>query len=354
MGQTLDADGLQRLLQPCATPLAQCFVLCGDEILLQVESADTIRARAREQGYVERHRFDMDGRSDWSPVFATTQAVSLFGDKQLIEISIPGGKPGKAGADAIQEICTQLSNQQMPDSLFILQLPRLDRATRNSKWAQSLANQAVWVDVPLVERRALPNWIQQRLKRQQQQAEPEALEWLAEKVEGNLLAAFQEIAKLALLYPEGALSLENVQTAVLNVARYNIFDLRDAMLAGQAQRALTILRGLQGEGEALPLVLWAVGDEVRLLARLALLQANGGDVSGALRQNRVFGPREQLLRQTLQRVPARAWPPALKHAHEIDRLIKGLAPADLLDDAWEEMARLTLRIALAGQRPSRP
>ncbi|MCQ9616851.1 DNA polymerase III subunit delta [Paenalcaligenes niemegkensis] len=354
MPQTVDADGLLKLLNNSKAGLAQCYVVCGDEVLLQTESTDAIRSAARKQGYVERNSFVFDGRADWSPVFAASQSVSLFGDKHTIEISLPAGKPGKTGSDALLRIAEMLTSNGAPDSLFIFQLPRLDRSTRNSKWAQAIERTAVWVDVPVIERRALGNWIQVRLARQQQRADRETLEWLCEKVEGNLLAAHQEIAKLSLLYPEGELSLEEVQRAVLNVARYNIFDLRDAMLGGNAERALTILRGLEGEGEALPLVLWAVGDEIRLLARLSQAQAAGHDISAELRRNRVFGNREQLLRQTLQRVPARAWPPALQHAHDVDRIIKGLHPAGRLDDAWEEAARLTLRVALAGQRRPRP
>src|SRR5690606_21215323 len=174
----------------------------------------------------------------------------------------------------------------------------------------------------------------------------DTLAWMADKVEGNLLAAFQEIQKLGLLYPAGRISAEEVRRAVLDVARYDVFDLRDAMLAGQSKRALTILQGLRGEGVALPLVLWAVGDEIRLLARLAHLQTSGGDVAGEMRRNRVFGPREQGLRRTLARVPAAAWRAAVQHAHEIDRLVKGLKVPGLLNDPWDELARLLLRITV--------
>lgn len=348
MSRTVDADGLIQQLRS-SDHLAQCFVVCGDEILLQTESVDAIRRAAREHNHTERHSFHFDGRSDWAPVFHATQSVSLFGDKHTIEVSLPAGKPGKAGGDALLRIAKLIENNEAPDSLFILQLPRLDRATRNSKWAQAIERVAVWVDVPTIERGALANWLNARLLKQQQQAGRETLEWLCEKVEGNLLAAYQEVAKLALLYPKGELSLEDVQRAVLDVARYNVFDLRDAMLEGNAKRALTILRGLEGEGEALPLVLWAVGDEVRLLARLAQTQSSGQDLGAELRKHRVFGKREQLLRQTLQRVPAKNWPPALQHAQDIDRIIKGLRPKNRLNDAWEETARLILRVALAGR-----
>lgn len=331
------------------TPLQPCYVICGDEILLHVEACDAIRAAAQQQGFHERHRFVMDGRSDWSEVFEVTQALSLFGDKRLIDISIPGGKPGRNGAEALIKLSEQFSTNNSYDTVFLLQFPRLDRATRNSKWAKTLnaAAQKQWVDVPTVTKQQLPQWLQQRAQQQKQRLTTEALHWLADQVEGNLLAAHQELQKMGLIYAEGELSLGEVQTAVLNVARYNVFDLRDAMLSGDAKRALTILHGLRGEGEALPLVLWAVGDEIRVLATLSAIQQSGGDLNQALREQRIFGAREKLLRHCLQRLPASTWPAAVRHAQEVDRIIKGLNTPGVLNDAWEETARLCLRVALA-------
>lgn len=327
------------------TNLHPCYVISGDEILLHVEACDAIRAAALQQGYTERHRYVMDGRSDWSEVFEVCQALSLFGDKRLIDISIPTGKPGRNGGDALSRISQQLD--QISDTVFLIQLPRLDRATRNSKWAKQLETTSRWIDIPSIDKKQLPQWLQQRIQQQKQRLNNEALYWLAEQVEGNLLAAHQEIQKMGLLYPEGELDLNQVQAAVLNVARYNVFDLRDAMLSGDAKRALTILHGLRGEGEALPLVLWAIGDEIRILAALSAIQQSGGDLNQAMREQRVFGAREKQLRHCLQRLPASRWPAAVRHAHEVDRLIKGLKNPGSLDDPWEEAARLCLRIALA-------
>lgn len=335
------------MLKPASlpNPLHPFYVISSDEVLLHVEACDSLRASALQQGYTERHRFVMDGRSDWSEVFEATQALSLFGDKRFIDISIPTGKPGRNGSEALLKLCQNHSDDQT--QVFLLQLPRLDTATKNSKWAKHLQTQSHWLDIPSVSKNQLPQWLQQRAQQQKQSLSPEALSWLSEQVEGNLLAAHQEILKMGLLYPDETLSLEQVQTAVLNVARYNVFDLRDAMLSGQAKRALTILHGLRGEGEALPLVLWAIGDEIRVLAALAAIQQSGGDLNQALRSQRVFGAREKLLRHCLQRLPASTWAPAVRHAHDIDRLIKGLSPNGHLTDPWEEAARLCLRIALA-------
>lgn len=346
MGRRLDPDGLLQHLQKASTALDPLYVITGDESLLVIEALDGLRAAAAAQGYTERTRLILDARSDWSAVMGATQNVSLFGDRKLLDLSLPSGKPGKTGGDTLLQLAEKIRRNELPDTIVTLTLPRLDRAGRSAKWATALFELATLVEVPTVDRNALPRWINSRLARQGQEVDADTLAWMADKVEGNLLAAFQEIQKLGLLYPPGRIAGDDVRRAVLDVARYDVFDLRDAMLAGQSGRALAILHGLRGEGEALPLVLWAVGDEIRLLARLAAVQAGGGDLAGEMRRNRVFGPREQGLRRTLTRVAPGAWPAAVRHAHDIDRLVKGLKVPGLLDDPWEELARLLLRITV--------
>jgi DNA polymerase-3 subunit delta len=348
MGRRLDPDSLSAVLEktPIDT-LGPLFVVSGDEPLLVIETTDTLRAAATAAGYTDRTQLTLDARSDWGALLAALQTVSLFGDRRLVTVSIPGGKPGKTGSETLQRVAELARNATITDTIVLVNLPRLDKATRTAKWAQALFDAAANLEVRSIDRNDLPGWIARRLARQNQTMPREALEWMADNVEGNLLAAFQEIQKLALLYPEGQLATEDVQRAVLNVARYDVFGLREAMLAGQPKRALAILAGLKAEGEALPLVFWAIGDEVRILCRLATLQATGGDVQGELRRQRAFGSREQGLRQTLARVPASAWPAAMQHAHDIDRLIKGLKVPGRLPDPWEELARLTVRIALS-------
>ena len=342
------ASAADRLTEHYATAqeLPGCTVLSGDEILLLTEAADAFRAAATRLGCVERTHLVMDARSDWGSALAASQNSSLFGDLRLLEISLPTGKPGKTGADTLQKLVTMAGDGDLPDVRILIRLPQLDRATQQAKWAQTLKARATWTDIPTIPRTALPDWIASRLQRQQHSADAETLAWLADKGEGHLLAAHQELQKLALLHPAGPLSLEQVQAAVLNVARYNLYDLRDAMLLGQADRALTVLNGLRAEGEALLLVLWAVGEEIRILARLAPHTHSGLDA--ALRAQRLFGARERLARQALSRVPAAAWAPALRHAHEIDRIIKGIPTDGRLQDPWDELARLVMRIATAG------
>ena len=352
MAKTLDADRFLKLLSDDPPTLDPLYLVSGDEPLLITEIADAVRATASRLGFTERTSLVLDARSDWSAAIAATQNVSLFGDRRLVELQLPSGKPGKTGADTLGKLAAMASEGALSDTLLLISLPRLDKTTRNSKWAQAVFQAGTSIEISSINRNQLPGWIGTRLARQGQTLARESLEWMADKVEGNLLAAHQEIMKLGLLYPEGAISQEDLEKAVLNVARYDVFGLRDAMLAGQGDKALTMLAGLRAEGEALPLVLWAVGDEIRVMARLAEAQTKNADLSAEMRKNRIFGNREQLVRQVLRRVPARAWPAAVQHAHDVDRLIKGLKVDGRLNDPWEELARLTLRIAVAGKKPA--
>jgi len=350
MARALDPDRLADATRNGA-PLAALYTLVGDEPLLVTEAMDALRAAARAAGHTERTTLVMDARADWSAPLAALQTLSLFGDKRLLEIKLPTGKPGKTGADTLVKLAEQLggsSGGEAQDSIAVIGLPRLDKATRESRWMQALMRNGVTVDVPSIDRAQLPAWIRQRLARQNQRTDEATLQWMADKVEGNLLAAHQEIQKLALLYPEGELAGEEVERAVLNVARYDVFALREAMLAGDAPRVIRMLEGLRAEGEALPLVLWAIGEEIRILACLATAR----DLNAAMRASRIFGARERLIKQTLTRVPSKTWPAAVQHAHDVDRLVKGLKTPGRLDDPWAEMARLALRVAVVKSKPA--
>lgn len=322
--------------------LQVCTVLTGDEILLISEAADRIKQLATELGCNERSHLVMDARSDWTSLLAESQNVSLFGDLKLLEISLPTGKPGKAGAAALEKLVTLLADGKISDLYILIRLPALDRTTKQSKWVKLLQKHSDWQEIPSINRHALPQWIKQRLALQQQQADDNTVSWLSDKVEGNLLAAHQEILKLGLIFPNGLLSLEQVQSAVLNVARYNPYDLRDAMLQGETKRALSILTGLRAEGEALTLVLWAIGEEIRILNRLAWA---GHNYDSTARKLRVFGLREKILRNALNHSTRGFWITALRQAHEIDRLIKGVPSKNSLNNAWDEMARLIIRVS---------
>ena len=323
-----------------AKPLAQLYVITSDEHLLALEAADKIRRAARKQGYTERDVLSVERSFKWGELLAANQELSLFGDKKLIELRIPTGKPGKDGGAALQSYAKNLS----PDNLTLITLPKLDWATQKAAWVASLQQAAVYIDIPNVERAQLPAWIGQRLAAQGQSAERASIDFIAERVEGNLLAAHQEIQKLGLLHEPGKLSYEQVQDAVLNVARYDVFKLSEAMLAGDPARLVRMLEGLKGEGEALPLVLWAVSEEIRTLLKLKAGMAQGRPLGALMKEMRIWGPRERMMEPALRRVSLPVLEKALQEAAQVDKMIKGLRAKSHAGDAWDALLQLALTI----------
>ena len=325
------AAHLERELQPV-------YVVYGDEPLLVIEAADTIRSAARRQGFDEREVLTALPGFNWSDLAHAAGNMSLFGGRTLLDLRIPTGKPGREGSAALQDYCARPS----PDALLLVTLPGLDWSEEKAAWLKALTEAGAAVKLVPPGLNDLPAWIGGRLARQQQRAGNEALRFIAERVEGNLLAAHQEILKLGLLHPAGELSLEQVRDAVLNVARYDLDGLREALLAGDVVRLTRTLDGLRQEGEAPPLVLWALTEEVRALAQIKVALQSGQSVDAAFKEARVWGARQGLLRRALQRVEVRASLAALRHAAQIDRLIKGLGGAS---DVWDEFLRLGLRLS---------
>jgi DNA polymerase-3 subunit delta len=346
MSRKLDPEAFARNLGNAQT-LNALYVVSGDEPLLVTEAIDALRQTARRLQFSERSSFVMDARSDWGEIDSAMQNLSLFGERRLVEIQIPTGKPGKNGAEALINLAQRQANNPNDGVACIISLPRLDKSSRSSKWASALWQSATLVEIPVIQRHDLPQWINRRLARQNQSTDPATASWIADRVEGNLLAAHQEIMKLGLLYPEGKIGPEDVERAVLNVARYDVFSLRDAMLSGESARALKVLSGLKAEGEALPLVLWAVAEEIRILSRVSLARQQGRPTNDLIRTHRLFGQRETIARHALERVPPATWAASIQHAHDIDRLIKGLNVNARLPDPWEELSRLVLRLSLA-------
>jgi DNA polymerase-3 subunit delta len=321
--------------------LAPLYVIASDEHLLALEAADKIRRSARANGYTEREVLVVERSFKWGELLAANQSQSLFGDKKLIELRIPTGKPGKDGGQALQDYAANLS----PDNLPIISLPKLDWATQKAAWVGALQQAAVYIDIPLVERAQLPGWIGNRLAAQQQSADRPCLDFIADRVEGNLLAAHQEIQKLALLYPPGKLGFEQVQDAVLNVARYDVFKLNEAMLSGDIARLTRMMDGLKGEGEALPLVLWAVTEEIRTLLKLKSGMAQGKPVGALLKEYRIWGPRERLMEPALRRISLAALEQSLQEAALVDRMVKGLRARTFAGDPWDALLQLGLKLA---------
>ena len=329
-------------------PLPPVFVIASDEPLLALEAQDAIRAVARKQGYAERDVLQADGRFDWSRLTEAAGGLSLFADRKIVEIRLPGGKPGTAGAAALEAHAAQAGE----GLLTIVALPKLDRRGREARWVAALERAGVLVEIDSIDRARLPQWIGERLARQQQRAGAEALEFIAERVEGNLLAAHQEIAKLGLLHPPGELTLAQVTDSVLNVARYDVFQLPLAMLGGDAARVRKTMAGLEAEGEAIPLVLWALSEELRTLIRVKAQVQAGRPFSTAARENRLWGPRERLVERLLPRLSVPELAQGLVRAGQIDRLAKGLRAPKLDSDAWLELTDLALSVAAMSAAPA--
>jgi DNA polymerase-3 subunit delta len=333
--------------------LKPIYVLHGDEPLLQQEAADQIRAMARQQGFTERSVFTVAGAHfDWSAVLAAGGSLSLFADRQILEVRIPSGKPGKDGSQALQELAEQTEGN---DALLVLVLlPRLDKATQSSAWFGALEGRGAAVRIDPIERGALPAWIAQRLAAQGQRVadgEPgqQTLQFFADRVEGNLLAAHQEIQKLGLLYPQGELSLEQVEACVLNVARYDVFKLGEAVLSGHLARVQRMLDGLQAEGESEVLVHFTLAEDIRALRQVKEAVGQGQPLPVALRENRVWGLRERLFERVLPRVAMVDLDNLLLAAHTVDGLVKGLRQPDWPQDPWQAVHRLALQLCRACQ-----
>ena len=336
----------EQLAQHLAKGLKPLYTVWGDEPLLAQEAGDAIRVAARAAGCTERQVHTVSGAHfDWSSLLGASQAMSLFAERQLIEIRIPGGKPGKDGSEALQRYCEQLSD----DIVTLVQLPRLDRAQQSSGWFTALDAAGVSVRVDPVERKALPQWIAQRLAAQGQRVQggeegQRSLAFFADRVEGNLLAAHQEIQKLGLLYPAGELGFEQIEAAVLNVARYDVFKLGEAVLAGQVARALRMLEGLQAEGEAAVLVHWTLAEDIRALKRVRDAVSGGKPLPMALRENRVWGVKERLFERAVPLLTDNGIAALLDAAQVCDGLVKGLRHPDWPLDAWEALRRLVLML----------
>ena len=331
--------------------LRSLYTLHGDEALLVQEAADAIRAAARQQGYTERSVHVVSGAHfDWSEVLAAGGSMSLFAERQILEIRVPTGKPGKEGSPMIQQLAQSAEGNDSTLTLFIL--PRLDSATKKGAWFGALEQFGVSLQIDSLDRAQLPQWIAQRLKLQNQsvasgQDGQNCLQFFADRVEGNLLAAHQEIQKLSLLYPAGELTHAQVESAVMNVARYDVFKLSEAVLAGQVARVQRMLDGLQAEGEAAVLVHYTLAEDIRALKRVKDAMAEGRPLPMALREQRIWGAREKLFERVLPKLSTARLAQLLKNAHQVDGIVKGLKVADWPTDPWQALQRLALKVSSA-------
>jgi len=332
----ISSEDLPRQL---AKGLAPLYVVYGDGLLLAMEAADAIRAAATSAGYSERQIFIADAQFKWAELRHSAQSMSLFSTQKMIDIRLPTGKPGVEGGQALQDYCAALPT----DIVTLISLPALDNATLKSKWFAALEASAVMVVANDIELEQLPAWIAARLKRQGQSTDRDSLIYLAKKVEGNLLAAFQEIQKLALLYPAGPLSLDQINSSVMDVARYDVSKLAEAMLTGNVSRYAQILEGLRAEGTATPQILWTLADDLRSIVKVSRALQRSGNLAGAIKEARIWGTRKEAIGLAARRISPIFAEHALRQAAQIDKLIKGLRKGD----AWDELLQLGLRCATA-------
>ena len=339
--------------------LKPLYAIHGDEPLLAQEAADAIRAAAKAAGYSERKVFTVSGAHfDWSGVLGAAQAMSLFAERQLIEIRIPSGKPGKDGAEALQRYCAEVCDRLQGEVLTLVQLPRLDFQQQKAAWFGALDSCGITLRVETLDRKLLPAWLAQRLARQGQKAMAgeegvRTLAFFADRVEGNLLAAHQELQKLALLHPPGELTFEQIEAAVLNVARYDITKLAEALWTGQVARTLRMLDGLQAEGEAAVLVHWTLAEDLRALGRARAALDDGKPIPMALKEARVWGLKEKLFERVLPALADHQLAHLLDAASICDGIVKGLKHPEWPHDPWAALRRLAL-MAVDAQRSTPP
>lgn len=332
----------QQLSQHLEKGLQPLYVLMGDEPLAQRECLDAIRSAARRQGYDERTSLTVERNFNWQQLAAFGQSISLFASQRILELSIPSGKPGTEGSKALQA----LAEKPMADTVMVVILPKLDRDGKNSAWFSALEQAGISLALQEVEAQLLPQWIAKRLALQDQQTDAETLEFIAHQVEGNLLAAHQEIQKLGLLYPAGILAADTVRDAVLNVSRYDAFQLGEAVLAGDSERTVRILQGLQDEGAQPVAVMNPLLWVLRPLVRIKQAEVRGENLANAMQQARIYGDRQALVKRAISRLSLRQLQAALLKLAEIDKTAKGL----LRGDAWLEISRLCFGLAKVGKR----
>ncbi len=330
----LTCESLPRHLTSTLKPL---YVVYGDALLLVIEAADSIRAAARGAGYNERDTLIAEQHFKWEELRNCAQSLSLFAERRVVDLRIPNGKPGTEGGQALQDYVNNLNE----DVLTLITLPKLDWSAQKSQWFSALTRHGVMICADDIPRDQLPDWLASRLLRQGQSTDQATLEFLADRSEGNLIAAFQEIQKLGLLFLPGVLSFEQVKESVMDVARYDIFKLSEAMLRGDAARYAHILEGLRAEGTATVLVLWAISEEIRTLGKLLHAIRNGSNLRDALRDMRVRREKLGLVEQAARRLKFPDIERAIQHAAKLDKIIKGLRNGDV----WDELLQLGLRFA---------
>lgn len=325
--------------------LAPIYVVSGDEPLLIQEACDNIRSAARASGFTGRELFEANQYFDWHQVLNEANSLSLFADKKILELRIPSGKPGRDGGKFFQEYCQNIC----PDNLLLVIFPKLDRSATNSKWFRTLDAHGASIQVWPVTAAQMPNWINKRLLTANIKANKQAIEVLADRVEGNLLAASQEIEKLKLLIEDdGIIDAETMSAVVADSARFSVFDLVDRALEGDSEAAARTLYGLRNEGTEPSAVLWALSRELRTLAKASEQIARGAHADSTLQNLGVWKQRQTLMRNALRRLKSGQLSMLLRQAGSVDRAIKGMSQAS----PWQELT--TIVLSIGGNNPIHP
>jgi DNA polymerase-3 subunit delta len=317
-------------------------LIASSEPLLRIEAADRVRAAARAAGYSEREVFDVDARFDWAQVGASCGALSLFASRRIVELRLPTGKPGKEGGEYLQKY----SKNPPPDLLLLIVCEDWSKK-HEGVWVNAVDAAGLFLPIWPLKPADMPAWLGQRLRAQGLEASRDALELLVERVEGNLLAAAQEVDKLALLKPAGRIDADYMANVVADSARYDIFGLTDAAIAGESGRALQMLAGLRAEGEAVPPLLSWLATQVQQLLRAAETKAKGGNVDGALQAAGVWSSRVGPFKKALVRGGVEHFEALLAQCAKVERMAKGREQGD----AWRELERLLVSIADGRARP---
>jgi DNA polymerase-3 subunit delta len=335
----IQANQLQSHLQK---NLAPCYLVSSDEHLLVAEALDSIREAARGKEFSSRDLHIATTGFDWSSLRDSTANLSLFADRRIVELRLPTGKPGRAGSQAIVDLIEHLGS----DLMLIVVTPKLDRSGQSSKWVKALESAGVNLTIWPIGPRELPGWIAARMRQSGLQPDRDAIAMLADRVEGNLLAAGQEIEKLRLLHGEGVVTAQDVATAVANSSRFDVFKLVDAALAGDAKRAAKVLAGLQAEGVEPVIVVWSLTRELRTLASLADALASGMDLASGMQKARIWSSRQSLIRSCIARHHCSEFHRLLKATGQADRAAKGQMRAD----PWQVITGIVLRLAMGKRR----
>ena len=317
--------------------LLPIYLISGEEPLQMGEAADVVRRLARQNGYGERVVLEQGPGFDWQSLANEADSLSLFSERRILELRLSSAKVGTEGSQAL----CRYAERPPEDTLLLITCPKLDRSQQGSKWVKALERAGVLVQVWPIEGRQLAIWIDRRLRSRGLIPGSEVVAMLASRVEGNLLAAAQEIDKLVLLKGRGSLDLECLLEAVADSARFDVYGLVDACLQGNAGRAARMLAGLQGEGVPEAVVLWAMAREIRVMARIAFEVDQGRSPGEAMAGQGVWDKRKPLLQQALKRLAAADWWSLLQACARIDRVIKGREPGA----PWHQLQQLTARMA---------